>query len=680
MLENNNANTIVPSNSRRSYILSMYDNLFQGCSTRTRIILRQYEDTFSDRLSFLEALLNLSSKEISELKNCGKKTVTEILSIQRSLRIGNLQVVGIEPQASAKTLPANIDSILPLVTLQLNDLSARARNAFLGFLREHKNSLSDLYATICDRHFSPYKLRSVGRGTADEIGRLMVNLRSYLESFSDEQSIENAISSFYSKSLSDIHIPIEQQERILSLKDSLGYFPLFAAIEAYFSSMEGRCRMLLDECLLIHVGQTISDRDKVATALKLTSERVRQMRNRLILKLSDYYSSIKSEGFVDKCPYSYQMTRLEKTVNALEGTNFNLNFINWVLGSTFKEVTMLGDVTKTIGGFYDKEYFLCLVPTDLCQYMDFNAFLEDLDARLAEKRVNEERVSLQNLISNHLKTQYCEDEMPAIETACRSILYLHYPVEVDYGQVIFKPNTRKNNPIIIEEIIRAAGHPLSLEEIYEEFIYQYPERFTEMTSFRGNIANNPNVIPIGRTSTYTLAEWEGTKHKGGTIRKMICEYLDALEAPIAPADEVGKYVRRFRPDSSDSSISSNLLQERSHRFVILIKDGKRYYGYSNHKYNSSYRIIGGGEPTKRSAAQSMIILEDFIVASGHYPFWVSNDENEKRLYRFVRNRRTAYNRGDLSEDEARKWSDFEEKYREYDFHGESQQLKKNIED
>ena len=349
-----------------------------------------------------------------------------------------------------------------------------------------------------------------------------------------------------------------------------------------------------------------------------------------------------------ECPYNYQMRRVDEEINAEEGTDFNLNFINWVLSSVFEEVTLLGDVAKSITGYYEKNCFLCLVPTDLCQYMDFNAFLEDVEIRLAEKRINEERVNLQSLINAHIKTQYCEDEMSAIETACRSILYLHYPVEVDFGQVIFKPNARKNNPIVIEEIIRAAGHPLTLEEIYEEFIYQYPERYTEMNALRGSVNNNPNIIPIGRSSTYSLAEWEGDSRRGGSIRQIIADYLRKMEPTIASLSDITEHVCQFRPTTDVYSILTNLSLEQTGMFSFFFRDGIRYIGLSENTYPIEYFPYSGDARNATAMSIGYPKLLAFIKENGRFPFSSGVDDNERQLCGFWRRQQRYFEAGELS--------------------------------
>ena len=645
---------------------SKYDALLFFYSVRTNNILQALMEKYPDKRSFLEAFIRMSYKDIASLRNCGRKSIEEILAIQTVLSPDHVGQNAEVPDFIPRTLPSNIDTLLPLVMPRLEGLSVRAKNGFIIFLEENHNSLSEVYATVTKPKFNPVKLKNVGRTTAEEFMGLIHGITEYLESFADEQAVEEAVTVFSTRTLDDLQIPAEAQDEIRNLETNLGYFPLFAAIKAYLDGLEEEEKAIFDGCIIAHEDQPLQDRNEVAAIVGLSPERVRQKRNKMIETLSEYFATYRTFGFVDKCPYNYQMRHINEEINAKEGTDFTLHFVNWVLASIFEEISPVGDVLKTLTGYYDKHFFIGLVPNDLCQYMDFEAFIQDIEIRLSEKRIDEVMVSLRNLINSHLKTQYCDDEMPAIETACRSILFLHYPVEVDFGQVIFKPNARKNNPIVAEEIIRAAGHPLTLEEIYEEFLYQYPERYTEMYSFRGSIQSNPNIVPIGRSSTYTLKEWASGENRGGTIREFVSEYLDSLEIPLATVESVGDYVRRFRPDSSDVSISSNLLQERSHRFIILIKDGIRYIGYAEYEYDASFQVLAGHRPVKRTTEESMRLLEEFILSNGHYPYNNEADEEEKRLYRFIGNRRSACARRIIPEEEILEWIAFEEKYREYD--------------
>lgn len=627
---------------------SKYDALLPFYSVRTNNVLAALQQNYASKQEFLHYFIRMSKKTILALKNCGAKTVDEILAIQSILDPDHKGQQSDVLELESRTLPANIDILLPLITPRLASLSVRAKNGFIIFLEDNHNSLTELHAAITNPKFDPVKMKNVGRNTAGEIMDLLNGIKEYLESFTDEQSVEDAVTKFFTKTLDDLQISADAQNGIHELENTLGHFPLFAAINAYIDGLQGEERAIISGLFDIYEEQAPRDRSEVAAELGLSTERVRQKRNKLLETLSAYFATYRTLGFVDKCPYNYQMRRINEDINAEEGTYFNLNFINWVLASVFEEITLLGDVVKTITGYYGKEFFLCLVPTDLCQYMDFNAFIEDVETRLAEKRINEEKVNLQDLINSHLKTQYCEDEMPAIETACRSILYLHYPVEVDFGQVIFKPNARKNNPIIVEEILRAAGHPLTLQELYDEFIYQYPERYTELNSFRSSVNANPNIIPIGRTSTYTLAEWEADGHKGGSIRSIIAEYLRGLEPTIAPMTDITEYVCQFRPTSSEYSILSNLSVDESKMFTFFFRDGMRYIGLSENTYPIEYFPYSGDARNAVAMSVGYPKLLEFLSANGRFPFSSGVDDDEKQLCGFWRRQQRYYEAGELS--------------------------------
>lgn len=649
MLDNNN--NVIPVETASSVssdeLSSKFDVLLSSCSVRTKNVLSLLRWESGTTEDFLDVFLKMSRKDVCSLKNCGAKTVGEILNIQSILSFGREDQRTNNQGPIPRDLPANIDTLLPLVMSRLEELSVRAKNGFISFLEDNHKSLSKVYKTITAKKFNPVKMKNVGRKTANEVKELLGNIREFIESFPDEQSVEEAVTQFYTKSLNDLRIPAEAQEGIHEQESVLGHFPLFAAINAYFEGLDGEERAIINGLFIIHEGQSPRDRDEVAAELGLSSERVRQKRNTLVNIISNYFATYHTLGFVDKCPYNYQMCRIHEEINSQEGTNFNLNFVNWVLASVFDEVTLFGDIVKTITGRNSNNLFLCLVPTDLCQYFDFNAFINDIQARLTEKRINEEKINLRNLIDSHLKTQFCEDEMPAIEIACRSILFLHFPVEVDFGQVIFKPNARKNNPIIVEEILRAAGHPMTLEEIYDEFIYQYPERYTEMNSFRGNISNNPNIIPIGRSSTYTLAEWESDEHRGGSIRGIVADFLSQQEPTIASVPAIVEYVCKFRPSTDEKNILSNLSLERNGTFSFFYRNGERYIGLSSGEYPREFFPTESSAKTASANSIWYPKVLAFIDGNGRFPSSSGADDEEKQLYRFWLKQERLYANGEL---------------------------------
>lgn len=292
----------------------------------------------------------------------------------------------------------------------------------------------------------------------------------------------------------------------------------------------------------------------------------------------------------------------------------------------------------------------------------FQGFISDMSDRLSEKKIDKKKVNIKDVIRFHLKIPYKEEQIPAIEKACHSILYLHYPVEVDFGHIIFPANARKSKPMIIEDILRAAGHPMTMYELYDAFTDRYPERSAVYDSFRGNINCNSNIVPIGRSSTYALAAWQECENRGGTIRSFVEEYLDSLEPPISSVPSIGDYVRRFRPETKDSSIVANLLQERTHKFALYENDQRRFIGYRSATYHPSFRLLTFGRRSRRTAEESLSLLTSFVREHHRFPLQQENDPEETKLYRFVCSMRSLYNRGKLNESDQEQWEIFMEKY------------------
>lgn len=644
---------------------SMYEDLLPLYSVRTNNVLAALKGRYESLSAFLDAFIKMSRKEIAELRNCGRKTIEEILSIQSALNLNHAEESNNVPPVILYKLPDNIDEIFPLFLSTINGLSTRSANRVHWLLKECDNSLTTFYERICDPDCIK-DIPTVGRKSIPELKDFFVKSIVFLQQFPDEESVSARVKHHLIASPSALGLPDDALESLREQEESLGFFPLFAALQLYFENRPEKEKALIDGCLLIHQDQELPEREEVAASLQLSPERVRQKRNKLIDKLPAYFKTYYNLGFITENHYRYQMNHVEDDVNAAEGTDFNLNFVSWVLGSIFDDLTLIGDPIKSIGGYFDTDQYLCLVPSALTGLFDFDGFIQDMDERMAEKRMGEEKVNLRSLINAHLKVQYCEDELPDIETTCRTILYLHFPVEVDLGYVILPSNSYKTNSFILEEILRAAGHPMTLAELMDEYMYEYPERDATESSLRGALNGNKNIVPLGRSSTYALKEWHHSEMRGGTIREFVCEYLESLDEPYAPAADVCEYVLQFRPDSNESSISSNLMQEQSHKFLVLLKDGVRYFGYSDHEYDDSFKVIGGNRKMKRPTSESMRLLEEFILQNGRYPYRNLEDEEEYRLYRFIGNRRSACSRNVIPAEEIEEWLAFEEKYREYD--------------
>lgn len=559
-------------------------------------------------------------------------------------------------------MPENIDEIFPQVFQKTEELPMRAKNAVQMFLKEHGNSVSEMMTAIRNPYFSVGQMKHVGQTTVPVIERFFAEIQEYISGFNTVEDVERAVAEFTAPKLADLPISEKYHIGILALQDRLGYFPVFASVSAFLKSLDESSSVIADGCVRIHLGQCIANHRDVAQSLNLSNERVRQKKNELIGKLYDFFTMIGRSGFVDKSPYAYLTERTEEYVNSTEGTDFTANFVRWVLSGVFDEVTMIGDIYCALTRFYHDDIMVSIVPTDLCPSFDFSNFVSALEAKLAERRIDEEKLLFREFIAPFYKIEASESLSENVELVCRSILFQSYPVDVDEEYIVFRPNSRKNNPAIIEDILRQTGRTMTLDEIFAEFVRLYPDRKISAEAFRGNIGNNRNIVPLGRSSTYALAEWKSGNQRGGTIRMFVDECLNSSLQQIVPITELGEYVRRFRPNTTNEGILANLSLESTHKYAVYVRENIRYVGYRNCDYDSSFGLSDSKRPAKRSLEESLVLLAEFIDSHGRLPRNSAETPEELRLYRFLGLMKSRYGRGQLEGRILERWKDFSGKY------------------
>lgn len=623
-------------------ISELYESLVRSCSVRTRNVLLAYQQNFSNKWEYLEDLIHTPKEDLFSLRNAGSKTVDEIYSLSQTLLSHLNADFHFSPQA-IKTwhMPENIDKALPLFISSLKGLSKKAKDHIYRLLKESGDSLSSLYKRIS----VPGYVDSISKATPQikkELLSFFDRTKAFFHQFSDEESVSKAVK------YSALGLPKECLVFLREKEKSLGHFPLFASIQLYLERLTKEEQAIIQDCLLIYQNQTLPKRSKLGSSYNLSAERIRQKRNELIDKLSDHFKVYSKQGFINKNPYKYQMTRLEDEVNSAESTNFNLNFISWVLGSVFDELVVIGDIIKSIGGYHKSEHFLCLVPAVLNSLFDFEAFIKDMEARIEEKRINDEEVCLKEIIRPHIKTKNYETVMPGIESTCRTILNRHYPVKFNNGNIILPSNSHKPNQVIIEEILRSKGHQMTFSEILKEFKRLYPGRGANETSLRSSLGLNKNILPVGRSSTYVLSEWEKDELKGGTIRSLVQEYIDSTPEKIAPIADVAEYVQRFRPDTNERSIVDNIYAEPNKTINLYYKDGVRYFGYADRFYPLEYFPHEGSGKIASGNSINYPRLLSFLQTYRRFPRY-NGITGEERLYQFWRTQELRYKNKELDD-------------------------------
>ena len=308
----------------------------------------------------------------------------------------------------------------------------------------------------------------------------------------------------------------------------------------------------------------------------------------------------------------------------------------WTISCIWKnEYELLGDPETAFTNPYGYEANLALVPKALSEIFDFHSFVHFFEQLQDAKRADDISIPLQENMLRFFRDRVYYEKMDELSVYCRKILRSVFGFDVNNSDmVIVERNASRNNTEWVEIIIREVGHPMTIEEIYDELEKRHPGKSKSPVALSGAVRMNPNLVPIGRSSTFGLREWSGGSHRGGTIREFATEYLLSLDRPIAELPDIAKYVRQFRPTSSDKSINANLLLEANGAFDVFFKGDSRYIGLSGYDYGDEYRRFDRNKDAKRDFKTSCTLLEEFVAENGRLPFSHKVDEEEKRLARF----------------------------------------------
>lgn len=546
----------------------------------------------------------------------------------------------------AESPVGHIQDLASEILEKASHLSKRGRDAFKALYAQCAEDVATLAYTLLDPLFSWENSHDrLGGKTIAELAGFSSEILALIKAHKDAPGLEEWDTYQKKARIGKYGITGDEGDSLLQLEQSLGYFPVAAFVGAWLSSREERERYIYCHAFAFWKDAQDESMAEIAKHLGVTGERARQIRVRLFKELTAFLKSLAIEG---DCPYNCLDNNLADTVNKAEGTAFSANFIRFIFGCAYTNLTVVGNaedslVVKQRGGAEDA--FVAAIPKELTDKFDFNAYFSEIGSLNAERRLDPRRKRL-------------PEDSPQVRDLCATLASLRYGWVRENDFLILPPNVDKNRSDIMEDIIRDAGRPLSMDEIMQEYARRYPDRETNRLRIQGNIHVNPRIVPQGRTGVYSLAEWTDGSARGGTIRSFVWECLDASENHIVPSKEVYEYVRRFRPTSTDENIICNLLLESEKSFRILWKDGVSYLSYSAEDIPEGYKQSVRSQSERRSFQESVDLIDRFISRQGCMPK-VGEDPEETRLARFLSHIRSLRRKGLLTEEEMQELSKLE---------------------
>ncbi len=433
-------------------------------------------------------------------------------------------------------------------------------------------SIDTLYKILCYylEHKTFRNIRNCGLSTEKELVELAKkysnNLNLTKEQFTITSKSMKEFEEFRLFCLKNFQMPsniaLSYQSAFMKKR-----FPIFKFIEDLTDCMfDEREKFIFRNSFYFYQNSKKEKLQKIGDRFSFTRERARQISENVfskfenaLLLFAEIFPRIEKwttyKSFVKKDFLDINIS-LENKVNKAENLSFTNKFYWFVLKTYFRE-TKVGfqAFDKKLSNYY-------LINTNLGEAFDFEGFYSSVEERMNDRIPENFVVDVDCFLNPFVKGGHLLNEN--LKTICKQILSSHFGLKIQQNEIVFPRNTLVRISEIIVNILEKAGHPLSLNEIYNKLKRSYPSKLPpNLESLRSSIFTNEEIIAIGKTSTYALKWWDT---QTGTIKEIIKRYLQQFDTPKRISD-ICAHVNLYRK-TSEKNILSNLKLDKTNTFVF----------------------------------------------------------------------------------------------------------------
>ena len=332
-----------------------------------------------------------------------------------------------------------------------------------------------------------------------------------------------------------------------------GHVPLFHLICAYMRWSTHRSDCIYREAHGI-IDNTSRPYKAVAARYGISCERVRQIVDAGPAMLgTEWYSSYRP---LDLYPGIFGPAYLStapgsplEAVRAIESPEASLRGMLHLCSLTVK-ATM-----------YDYGDFAIALRGDLAVKTGGKVLFDRLGAIVQQRRNSPERRRVADMVA---ECGFADADADVVDVARHMAVHCFGCADGGDGSVEL-PRTWVDVAAECADILRRAGKPLHIDEIFRRFKRRCPEhKFTEPEQLRRLMWTDGRTRAVGKRSTYGLAEWSHIYF--GTMRDLLHECLESHDEPVT-LDDLVEYVRGHYPDVTASSIYASLVGDHLGRFV-----------------------------------------------------------------------------------------------------------------
>ncbi|MDR2970801.1 MAG: hypothetical protein LBU83_02555 [Bacteroidales bacterium] len=686
-----NLEHITTEHLRETYQLSVRA---AGCCTSLGL------NTLEKILLFFE---NTGSFSKIKIKNAGRNTRKELDEFCISV-ISNT-IAEKENISNEELKYITIENLL-----NTNQISLRAanclRNTVLGTLDKIVGFYKD------NGSFHNKKLRSAGYGICEELDELCQKIIRKTESNKQRFKIKevseliNELSEKEREILLSLSKLIIAEEIIIRKKNKVfsqychddfsfaidfyhknGNFPMFWILEQYLINDNAKYLKIFTATTPIFQDKEPCTFEEIACELSLSPVHTRKIRNivynQVFENTQDRVISQKKSPFFKYCQLLEGKDEWVYTINLLqEAYNINQKLVEFIEYLKKQEQCNLSVefALQIIANVFSDEYILFggfdfsnrkkvwhstyLIKKEFADIFDFEKFRDSFEKLITNNEIVF-FLNIEEYVANSqcwLKNDY-EKSDDIIRIIRDILLYEFHLFSEDIDDKIRIPAMKKLNPsMVVYEILKAKGEPMSLVEIFDEFKEISPEHKYTLENnpnrLRPFIYNNDAISFRKRGSIYTLKEWAHIK--SGSIRDSIIDFLANNNLPQS-LENISNNILQYFPETNIASVKATMFNDSKKRFTLF---RNTLFGLANEEYPPEYEQIELSENKPKSFEQRLCDFEKYIIENRHFPFSRSEDKNEVSLYKWWY--RIVNGINTISESQQSEVTRVQKKYAEYE--------------
>jgi hypothetical protein len=498
---------------------------------------------------------------------------------------------------------------------------------------------------LSNKSFNIHQIQNVGEKTANELDIIIKRIKQFIQKIASVQD-EIELASMQLRLLIEKTFFISDvPEEIFESRSIFKVTEFLISRNAFFEKNEN---IIFTNGFNIFNNQKSLNLDDLSKNLSISRERIRQIRKGVLTSLIPklYFIQNIDEKPFQRCGIDENTTflhidkELNDKINEKNRTIFSEEF-NTILFHVYysREFDLIGDLNdvilhKIVNSREKHNWkYIYLVRKEISNLFNFNEFINDIFRRINDRIDDDYSFNFLSYIRDFSKNA-SNQELTLIAAAAENIILQEFSIFLDFNEdITFHRNSFKQVYEYAYEALQMIGKPATITSIREKIQELNPGLITNDDKVRPALKRKNGFVPIGRTSTFGLKEWEKEidDFKGGTIREIITEFLNNSPNPKSTS-EISEYVKRFRPNTNEVSIISNLKLDQSNTFIFFKNS---LVGLSFKKYGDSFKYVVKIKKEKKTWDERFHEFNTFALAEKRLPLSSSKNLDEITLYRWL---------------------------------------------